>query len=180
MTEQPNQTATLGGGCFWCLEAAFQEIEGVVGVVSGYAGGHTDNPTYERVCGGGTGHAEVVQVTFDPSVLLYMDVLDIFWAIHNPTTPNRQGYDVGDGYRSIILYEGDAQRTEAEASRDRVAKLWPNPVVTEIAPLTAFYQAEDYHQNYFRSNPERAYCQAIINPKLVHLREAFSHRLKNA
>lgn len=174
------QKIVLGGGCFWCLEAAYQEIEGIETVVSGYAGGHDGYPTYERVVGGRTGHAEVVQVSFDASVIGLADILDIFWIIHNPTTPNRQGYDIGDQYRSIILYEGNVQKAEAEASRDRVAKLWDDAIVTQIEPLVAFYPAEDYHQNYFRSNPERAYCQAIINPKLKHLREAFAGRLKRA
>lgn len=180
MAEKDLQTATLGGGCFWCLEAAYQEIEGVERVVSGYAGGEDTSPTYEKVLTGKTGHAEVVQVHFDPATLTYEDVLQIFWAIHNPTTLNRQGYDVGSDYRSIILTHNQQQLDAALASRDAVAPLWDDPVVTEIKPLQKFYEAEAYHQNYFRSNPQRAYCQAIINPKLVHLRQAFASRLKKS
>ena len=172
------QVATLGGGCFWCLDAAYREIEGVVDVVSGYAGGRRPNPTYEQVCTGATGHAEVVQVTFDPDVISYREVLDIFWSIHDPTTPNRQGADVGTQYRSIILYHDDAQRADAEASRDGVRALWPNPVVTEIVALDAFYPAEDYHQDYFAHHPENAYCSVVINPKLEKLRKRHTDRLK--
>lgn len=170
--------ATLGGGCFWCLEAAYQQIAGVENVVNGYAGGARPNPTYEQVCSGATGHAEVVQVEFDPSVLSYPDLLEIFWVIHNPTTLNRQGYDNGTEYRSIILYHDDSQKAAAEISKQAVQQLWPDPVVTQIMPLEAFYAAEAYHQNYFRSHPEQAYCQIIINPKLKVLRERFSQRLK--
>jgi len=174
------EIATLGGGCFWCLEAAYQEISGVDRVISGYAGGTVASPSYEAVLSGKTGHAEVVQVYFDPSVIGYSDVLDIFWAIHNPTTKNSQGNDFGTQYRSIILYGGEAQKQAALASRNQVDGLWDDEVVTEIVPLEAFYEAEAYHQNYFRDNPKRAYCQAVINPKLKHLREAFASRLKRA
>ena len=180
MVNHDVQTATLGGGCFWCLEAVYQEIEGVERVVSGYAGGTVEDPSYEAVCSGKTGHAEVVQVYFDPDVLSYADILEVFWAIHNPTTPDRQGHDFGSQYRSIILTGDDAQQDAAEHSRDSIAKLWPDPVVTEILSLVIFYEAESHHQNYFRSNPERAYCQAVINPKLVHLRAAFAGRLKKS
>lgn len=173
------ETATLGGGCFWCLEAAYQQIRGVEQVVSGYAGGQTVSPTYEQVSGGGTGHAEVVQVQFDPAVLSYTDVLDIFWAIHDPTTPGRQGNDVGSQYRSIILYADEEQKQVAEKSISTVAKLWPNPIVTQIEPLDKFYPAEDYHQNYFNNHPEQGYCQAVINPKLQKLRQKFTDRLKS-
>jgi peptide-methionine (S)-S-oxide reductase len=173
------QTAVLGGGCFWCLEAAYQEIEGVEKVVSGYAGGTVAHPTYEQVSGGRTGHAEVVRLTFDPAVITYADILDIFWAIHDPTTPGRQGNDVGSQYRSIILSENAQQRATAEASRDAAQKLWPHPIITEIKPLEAFYPAEAYHQNYFRSHPEQAYCQLIINPKLHKLRQKFTARLRD-
>ena len=172
------EIATLGGGCFWCLDAAYREIEGVVDVVSGYAGGKRPNPTYEQVCTGGTGHAEVVQVTFDPSVISYREILDIFWSIHDPTTLNRQGADVGTQYRSMILYQDEAQRTEAEASRDAIRALWSNPVVTEIVPLDAFYRAEDYHQDYFAHHPEQGYCAVVINPKLQKLRKQHADRLK--
>ena len=172
------QVATLGGGCFWCLDAAYREIEGVVDVVSGYAGGRRPNPTYEQVCTGATGHAEVVQVTFDPDVISYREILDIFWSIHDPTTLNRQGADVGTQYRSIILYHDDAQRADAETSRDDVRSLWPNPIVTEIVALDAFYRAEDYHQDYFAHHPEQGYCAVVINPKLQKLRKQHADRLK--
>lgn len=174
----PLETATLAGGCFWCLEAAYQEINGVKGVVSGYAGGHITTPTYERVVMGSTGHAETVQVTYDPSIIGYADVLEVFWTIHNPTTANRQGNDVGTEYRSVIFYANDEQRRVAEASIQAVAKLWSDPIVTELVPLEQFYEAEAYHQNYYRNNPEQAYCQIVINPKLHKLREKFAARLK--
>lgn len=174
------QTATLGGGCFWCLEAAFQEIAGVVKVVSGYAGGQTLHPTYEQVSSGQTGHAEVVQLIFDPAVISYQDILEVFWTIHDPTTLNRQGADIGSQYRSVILYVTDEQKADAEQSKAAVQKLWPDPVVTQIAPLEKFWQAEDYHQNYFKSHPEQAYCQVVINPKLQKLRQKFQARLKPA
>ncbi len=177
MTER-RETATLGGGCFWCLDAAYREIEGVTHVVSGYAGGERPNPTYEQVCTGRTGHAEVVQVEFDPDVISYADVLDIFWAIHDPTTLNRQGGDVGTQYRSVIFYADDDQRRAAEASRDSIQDAWPRPVVTEIVPLEAFYPAEEYHQDYFAKNPDQGYCQLIINPKLKKLRDRYAARLK--
>ena len=172
------EIATLGGGCFWCLDAAYREIDGVVDVVSGYAGGKRPNPTYEQVCSGATGHAEVVQVAFEPSVISYPEILDIFWSIHDPTTLNRQGADVGTQYRSVILYHDDAQRAEAEASRDAIRALWSNPVVTEIIPLDAFYRAEDYHQDYFAHHPEQGYCAVVINPKLEKLRKQHADRLK--
>jgi peptide-methionine (S)-S-oxide reductase len=172
------ELATLGGGCFWCLDAAYREIEGVVGVVSGYAGGRRPDPTYEQVCTGVTGHAEVVQVEFDPGVISYADILDVLWSIHDPTTRDRQGADVGSQYRSIILYHDEAQRTAAQASRDAVQKLWPRPIVTEIVPLEAFYPAEDYHQDYYARNPGQGYCQAVINPKLSKLRQHHAAMLK--
>jgi peptide-methionine (S)-S-oxide reductase len=172
------EVATLGGGCFWCLDAAYRRVEGVTGVVSGYAGGQDPNPTYQRVCSGRTGHAEVVQVEFDPDVISYRDILDVLWAIHDPTTPNQQGHDVGTQYRSIILTHDDAQRAAAEASRDAVQSLWPRPVVTEIVPLEVFHPAEEYHQDYYARNPEQGYCQAVINPKLARLRQRFAARLR--
>jgi peptide-methionine (S)-S-oxide reductase len=172
------ELATLGGGCFWCLDAAYRRIEGVTGVVSGYAGGDDPRPTYQRVCSGSTGHAEVVQVEFDPDAIAYGDILDVFWAIHDPTTLNRQGADVGTQYRSIILTHDDSQRRIAEGSRQAVAALWPRPVVTEIVPLEAFFPAEDYHQDYFAQNPDQGYCQVVINPKLSKLREKFANRLR--
>ncbi|HEY2704395.1 MAG TPA: peptide-methionine (S)-S-oxide reductase MsrA [Candidatus Dormibacteraeota bacterium] len=172
------EVATLGGGCFWCLDAAYRRVEGVTGVVSGYAGGQDPNPTYQRVCSGRTGHAEVVQVEYDPDVISYADILDVLWAIHDPTTPNQQGHDVGTQYRSIILTHDDAQRGAAEASRDAVQSLWPRPVVTEIVPLEVFHPAEEYHQDYYARNPEQGYCQAVINPKLAKLRQRFAARLR--
>jgi peptide-methionine (S)-S-oxide reductase len=172
------ELATLGGGCFWCLDAAYRRIEGVTQVVSGYAGGGDPHPTYQRVCSGSTGHAEVVQVEFDPDVISYADILDVFWAIHDPTTRNRQGADVGSQYRSIILTHDDTQRRIAEESRQAVAALWPRPIVTEIVPLEAFHPAEEYHQDYFARNPDQGYCQVVINPKLAKLREKFASRLR--
>lgn len=172
------ETAILGGGCFWCLEAAFNLIDGIVAVESGYSGGSVASPTYEQVCSDNTGHAEVVKVYFDSDKIKYKDVLDIFWAIHDPTTINRQGNDVGEQYRSVIFYTDLNQRTLAEESKKQVAKLWPGNVVTEIKPLEKFYKAEDYHQSYYERNPSQAYCQIIINPKLKHLREKFQARLK--
>jgi peptide-methionine (S)-S-oxide reductase len=176
---QQFKSAVLGGGCFWCLEAAYQEIEGIQSVVSGYAGGSDPNPNYESVSSGATGHAEVVEIMFDPAVISYTDVLDIFWAIHDPTTPGRQGNDVGSQYRSMILFDSDEQRLLAEESKVTAQKLWPNPIVTEIVPLEHFVKAEDYHQNYFRNHPEQGYCQVVINPKLRKLREKFHSRLKS-
>jgi peptide-methionine (S)-S-oxide reductase len=172
------EQATLAGGCFWCLEAAYLEIEGVIDVVNGYSGGQRVNPTYEQVCSGATGHAETVQITFEPKIIKYADILDIFFSIHNPTTLNRQGYDVGTEYRSIVFYHNHDQKITAEQALTTIAPLWNEPVVTELVPLVAFYPAEAYHQRYFAKNPTQAYCQAIINPKLVHLRENFRSRLK--
>ncbi len=171
-------TAILGGGCFWCLDAAFREISGITDVICGYAGGHWPEPSYERVTTGTTGHAEVVKVIFDPSTIQYSDVLDIFWVIHDPTTKDRQGYDVGSQYRSIILYQSDDEKSIAEGSIAEIAKLWSNPVTTELLPLDVFYPAEDYHQDYFAKNPTQGYCTAVINPKLVKIREKFKARLK--
>ena len=173
------RAATLGGGCFWCLEAAFQRVEGVEQVVSGYAGGTVKNPSYELVCSGTTGHTEVVQVTFDPDVIAFKELLEIFFAIHDPTTPNRQGGDVGTQYRSAIYFhdadqERVARETIAELERDGV---W-RAIVTEVAPLHAFYPAEEHHQDYFNRNPTRMYCQAVISPKLAKLKETFAARLK--
>lgn len=169
------QTATLGGGCFWCLEAVYELVNGVESVVSGYAGGHVANPSYERVCTGTTGHAEVTQVTFDPSVVSLSHLLDIFFTIHDPTTLNRQGYDVGPQYRSIILYHNDEQKAEAEAAIKRVVEqgLYRDPLVTQVEPLDIFYKAEDYHQEYFRSNPGASYCQVIIEPKVAKFRDKY-------
>jgi peptide-methionine (S)-S-oxide reductase len=170
--------ATLGGGCFWCLEAAYQLIEGVNKVVPGYAGGQTKDPTYYEVCEGSTGHAEVVQITYDESAITFNEILEIFWAIHDPTTLNRQGNDIGTQYRSIILYHNDIQRKEAELSRADAQKLWKSPIVTEITRLDVFYEAEPEHHNYFVTHPEKAYCHVVINPKLQKLRDRFVQTLK--
>jgi len=156
----------LGGGCFWCMEALFETLPGVVSVTSGYAGGHVPNPTYKQVCTGTTGHAEVIRIEYDPSRIRYEDLLEAFWEAHDPTTPNRQGNDVGPQYRSIILYVNEAQRRAAEKSRAEAARKFSRPIVTEIVPLERFYLAEAYHQDYFRKNPEQAYCQFVIRPKL--------------
>ncbi len=165
------ERATLGGGCFWCLEAVFELVDGVQDVVSGYAGGHVDQPTYKQVCAGDTGHAEVVQITFDPACVSYERLLELFWQCHDPTTLNRQGADVGPQYRSIILYHDDAQKAAAEKSRAAAAAQFTRPIVTEIVPLTRFWPAEPYHQNYFRRNPAQAYCQAVIAPKVKKFKQ---------
>jgi peptide-methionine (S)-S-oxide reductase len=163
------ETATIGGGCFWCAEAVFQRIPGVKSVTSGFAGGTVPNPSYEQVCTGATGHAEVIQIKFDPAILSYDKLLEIFWEAHDPTTLNRQGADHGTQYRSIILYSDDAQKTAAEASKAKAAKRFKDPIVTQIVPLKAFYSAEDYHQNYYNSNKNQGYCQFVITPKLKKL-----------
>jgi len=176
------EMTTLGGGCCWCVEAVYQELQGVQSVVSGYAGGAVENPTYYQVCNGTTGHAEVVQITFDPKIIMFEDILYVFWRTHDPTTLNRQGYDVGTQYRSIILYHSEQQRTIAEKSkRDTDASgLWPNPIVTEISLITTIYKAEDYHQNFYRDNPYQPYCRAIIDPKMTKLRKELGAKLKDA
>jgi peptide-methionine (S)-S-oxide reductase len=168
----------LGGGCFWCLDAAYRRLKGVHNVVSGYAGGTVPNPSYEAVTTGTTGHAEVVKVEFDPQIISLGDVLDVFWAIHDPTTLNRQGNDVGREYRSMILYATEEQQHAAETSRNATQKLWPNPIVTEIKPLEHFYPAEENHQDYFAKNPTQGYCQVVINPKLEKLTEKYQSLLK--
>ncbi|MEO7618062.1 MAG: peptide-methionine (S)-S-oxide reductase MsrA [Candidatus Saccharibacteria bacterium] len=179
MVEPITESAILGGGCFWCLDAAFREISGIENVICGYSGGQWPDPSYERVSAGTTGHAEVVEVFFDPEIISYTDVLDIFWVIHDPTTKNAQGHDIGSQYRSIILYQSEEQKVIAAGSIAEIAKLWPNPVVTELLPLEKFYPAEDYHQEYFAKNPGQGYCVAVINPKLVKIREKFKARLKS-
>ncbi|MFO7634974.1 MAG: peptide-methionine (S)-S-oxide reductase MsrA [Caldilinea sp.] len=174
------EVATLGGGCFWCLEAVYVELRGVEKVASGYAGGHVKNPTYREVCNGTTGHVEVVQVSFDPAVVGYRDILRIFFTIHDPTTLNRQGADVGTQYRSAIFYHDDAQKQAAIEVMSEVAqqRIWPNPLVTELAPLDAFYPAEAYHDNYFARNPMQPYCQVVIAPKVAKFRKHYFERLK--
>ncbi len=173
------EQATLGGGCFWCLEAVFEQLRGVSKVVSGYAGGPGKHPTYEQVCSGMTGHAEVVQVTFDPDEISYGEMLDVFFATHDPTTLNRQGADVGTQYRSVIFYGSPAQKEEAEqkVAEWNASGRWPRPIVTEITELPRFYPAEEYHQGYFRGNPGQGYCQAVIEPKVAKFRKEFAARL---
>ena len=172
------ELATLGGGCFWCLEAIYQDVVGVEQVVSGYAGGTAVNPTYEEVCSGRTGHAEVVQISYDPDVISYEELLFIFWRIHDPTTPNRQGNDVGPQYRSIILTHDETQRQIAEKSRAEAAVLYPSPIVTEIEPLEKFWPAEAYHQNYFNQHRSQPYCRVVIDPKVRKFRQSFRDKLK--
>jgi peptide-methionine (S)-S-oxide reductase len=175
------ETATLGGGCFWCLEAVFEQLRGVSRVESGYAGGTVASPSYGQVCNGDTGHAEVVQVTFDPNVLSYREILEVFFAIHDPTTLNRQGADVGTQYRSVIFYHAPEQKKTAEAviAELNAAGIWGRPLVTQLEPLTAFYGAEDYHQGYFRNNPAQGYCQAVVAPKVAKFRQHFAARLRS-
>ena len=173
------EVATLGGGCFWCVEAVYQQFKGVEKVVSGYSGGHVKNPSYEQVVGKKTGHAEVTQVYFDPNVITFEEILDIFWTGHDPTTKNRQGNDDGPQYRSIILYHDDVQKAVAEKSIKEVAsKVWDNPIVTEVEPFEVFYEAEKYHQEFYFNNPNYGYCRVIINPKLNKVRAKFADKLK--
>lgn len=174
------RTATLGGGCFWCLEAVFEQLRGVRSVQSGYAGGHVPNPTYEQVCTGTTGHAEVVQIKYDPAVISYRQLLEVFFGIHDPTTPDRQGPDVGPQYRSIILYHDVEQERIARAVTNEVdsSGIWDDPVVTQIEPLETFYPAEAYHRQYYRSHSWQPYCQAVIAPKLAKARKQHFDRLK--
>jgi len=174
------QTATLAGGCFWCLEAVFDNLQGVTDVVSGYAGGKTVNPTYQQVCSGTTGHAEVVQIQFDPDVLTYKDLLEVFFSIHDPTTLNRQGADVGDQYRSAIFYHTAEQKQIAEMVIYELTeeKIFSDPIVTVVTPLTIFYPAEEYHQEYFANNPDQGYCQMVVSPKVAKFRKKFASRLK--
>ena len=174
------EKATLAGGCFWCLEAVFDELKGVVSVESGYSGGHVADPSYRAVCTGMTGHAEVVQVTFDPQVLSFADLLRVFFTIHDPTTMNRQGGDVGTQYRSAIFYHSDEQKRVAEEIIKEVdeSKVWGRPVVTEVTPFDRFYIAEDYHQEYYASNPNQPYCRVVIEPKVVKFRKHYMDRLK--
>jgi len=178
--QKPQEIATLAGGCFWCLEAVFDDLGGVEDVISGYAGGPVPNPTYKMVCSGTTGHAEVVQVAFDPNVISYRDLLKVFFAIHDPTTLNRQGADVGTQYRSAIFYHSEEQKKTAEdVIRELSAeKLWDDPIVTEVAPLKKLYPAEMYHQEYFRRNPDQAYCRMVIAPKVAKFRKTYLDRLK--
>ena len=174
------EVATLAGGCFWCLEAAFQQLKGVEQVQSGYAGGHVPNPSYENVCTGTTGHAEVVQITFDSAVVSFDGLLHVFFTIHDPTTLNRQGGDVGTQYRSAIFYHSPEQKATAERVMAELAaeQVWDDPIVTELEPLAAFYPAEEYHRDYFRRNPNQGYCSAVIAPKVAKVRKLYLDKLK--
>lgn len=172
------EVATLGGGCFWCLEAVYEETKGVEEVVSGYAGGHIKNPTYEAVCTGTTGHAEVVEITFNPHVISYAQILKIFWTIHDPTTLNRQRNDVGSQYRSVIFYHSEAQKEVAEASLKEYSGVFSKPIVTTILPVPMFYPAEAYHQNYFRNNPNQGYCSVVVAPKVAKFKHTYKDFVK--
>jgi peptide-methionine (S)-S-oxide reductase len=173
-----HELATLGGGCFWCLDAVYRELRGVFRVVPGYAGGHVVNPTYRQVCGGDTGHAEAVQVTFDPAVISFGELLEVFWHVHDPTTRDRQGADVGSQYRSVIFYHNEQQKAAAERSRGDASAAWPGPIVTEIVPFTRFYEAEDYHHDYYRQNASQPYCRMVIDPKLRKLKDTLGEKLR--
>jgi len=180
MEEKRLEVATLGGGCFWCMEAVFDDLEGVEDVVSGYSGGHKENPTYQEVCTGTTGHAEVVQIKFDPDVISYADILRVFFSVHDPTTLNRQGNDIGTQYRSVIFYHSEQQKREAEKIISEIteARIYDNPIVTEVTAFKNFYPAEDYHQEYFAKNPYQPYCMAVVAPKVAKFRKQFAERLK--
>ena len=172
------QVAILGGGCFWCLEAVYREVRGVGRVVSGYMGGHDPAPTYEQVCAGTTGHAEVVRIEFDPALISYHDLLEIFFTIHDPTTPGRQGNDVGTQYRSAIFVDAPAQEATARQVIAEMANVWDGPIVTDVQPAATFFQAEDYHQNYFAQHPLQGFCAFVVAPKLAKFRKTFTNRLK--
>jgi len=180
MENEQLETATLGGGCFWCSEAVFDSLKGVESVVSGYSGGHQENPTYTEVCTGSTGHAEVVNVNFDPSVISFKEVLQIFFATHDPTTLNRQGHDVGTQYRSAVFYHSEEQKRVAEEVIREIneQEIYDDPIVTEVTEFTNFYSAEDYHQDYFANNPDQPYCSAVVAPKVAKFRKVFFDRLK--
>ena len=180
MPDVTPQTAIIGGGCFWCLEAVFEQLRGVLSVESGYAGGQTAKPTYQQVCAGNTGHAEVVRITFDPTVITFRELLEVFFAIHDPTTLNRQGNDIGTQYRSVIYCQNTEQRVTAETviAELTAEHVFPNPILTEIAGPTEFYKAEDYHQGYYRANSGQGYCQAVVSPKVAKLRSKFAGKLK--
>lgn len=175
------ETATLGAGCFWCVEAIFDDLVGVTDVVSGYSGGHIEDPTYQQVCSETTGHAEVVSVTFDPSLISYADILRIFFTVHDPTTLNRQGNDIGSSYRSAIFYHSDDQRAAAEAVRNEIsaAGIYDDPIVTEITAFEKFWPAEDYHQEYFANNPNQPYCAAVVAPKVAKFKQKYTSLLKS-
>jgi peptide-methionine (S)-S-oxide reductase len=179
MTNQSaTQVAILGGGCFWCLEAVYLEVRGVIKVESGYMGGHDPVPSYEEVCGGNTGHAEVVRIEFDPAVISFHDLLEVFFTIHDPTTLNRQGNDVGTQYRSVIFYDSPEQEATARKVIAEMANVWDGPIVTQVQPVATWYRAEDYHQDYFRQHPLQGYCAFVVAPKVVKFRKTFTDRLK--
>jgi peptide-methionine (S)-S-oxide reductase len=181
MTEKILKSITLGAGCFWCVEAVFKELDGVESVVSGYSGGITNDPTYQDVCSGCSGHAEVCKIEFDPGKISFEELLEVFWKTHDPTTLNKQGADVGTQYRSVIFYHDDNQKKIAEALKNKLeeAKIYDKTIVTEISPLTEFYPAEKYHQNYYDNNPMQPYCSFVITPKLEKFRAVFGSKLKN-
>jgi len=176
------ESVTLGSGCFWCTEAIFQKVKGVQQVISGYSGGSVDNPTYQQICTGVTGHAEVIQITFEPDFILFVELLEIFWRTHDPTTLNRQEADVGTQYRSVIFTHSKEQKEIAEKSKTEIdlSNLWSDPIVTEITPITKFYPAEAYHQNYYRLNPDQPYCQFIIDPKVRKFQMSFQEKLNES
>ena len=180
MTDKNLETATLAAGCFWCVEAVFDDLKGVEDVISGYSGGHTENPTYQQVCSETTGHAEVVQIKFDPSVLSFADLLRVYFTVHDPTQLNRQGNDIGTSYRSAIFYHSEDQRKTAEEIIAEITaeRIYDNPIVTEVAPFDKFWPAEDYHQEYFANNPAQPYCAAVVAPKVAKFRQKFVSRLK--
>jgi peptide-methionine (S)-S-oxide reductase len=180
MDERTVETAILGGGCFWCTEAVYLDVKGVTKVESGYMGGHTDHPTYEQVCSGTSGHAEVVRLEFNPAEISYRDILEIFFTIHDPTTLNRQGNDVGTQYRSVIFTTSPEQEATARQVMAEMAQVWDAPIVTEITPQQAWHRAEDYHQDYFRQHPLQGYCAFVVAPKISKFRQTFANRVKSA
>ncbi|MCA9155417.1 MAG: peptide-methionine (S)-S-oxide reductase MsrA [Planctomycetales bacterium] len=175
-----SRVATFGSGCFWCTEGVFQQLRGVHSAVSGYSGGQVENPTYQQVCTGTTGHAEVVQVTYDPNHVSFAELLEVFWKTHDPTTLNRQGNDVGTQYRSVVFYHDEVQRDEAERYKQQLddSRAFGSPIVTQIVPFERFFRAEEYHQNYYEQNPQQPYCQAVVGPKIDKFKKSFSDRLK--
>lgn len=179
MNNQSEQTATLGGGCFWCTEAVFQQIRGITKVESGYCGGQVHYPTYEQICTGKTGHAEVVRLRFDPALISFAEILEIFFTIHDPTTLNRQGADQGTQYRSVIYYHDQMQQQIAQAAIQKMTAIWDDPIVTELSMAPQFYVAEDYHQNYFRQHPEQGYCSFVVAPKVAKARKVFADKLNS-
>jgi len=180
MMEQKMEKITLAAGCFWCLEAIYQKVKGVLEVIPGYSGGHVKSPTYEQVCSDTTGHAEVVLITFDPEIISYAEILKIFWQIHNPTTLNYQGHDIDSQYRSVIFYHNEEQKKIAENSKKVLqdARIWPDPIVTEIIPFSEFYPAEEYHKNYYQNHPENSYCHLVMMPKVQKFEKLFQNYIK--